>query len=77
MPIMRETIFGTGHGSKPRVRRRGMREGVRAYYRRSPVVGFAEASATRMCRLPSSRGEAYDDGMRIFLAGASGVIGLG
>ena len=29
----------------------------------------------RMCRLPSSRGEAYNDGMRIFLAGASGVIG--
>ena len=28
-----------------------------------------------MCRLPSSRGEAYNDGMRIFLAGASGVIG--
>ena len=28
-----------------------------------------------MCRLPSSRGEAYHDGMRIFLAGASGVIG--
>src|SRR5438034_1654576 len=28
-----------------------------------------------MCRLPSSRGEAYKDGMRIFLAGASGVIG--
>jgi len=28
-----------------------------------------------MCRLPSSRGEAYQDGMRIFLAGASGVIG--
>jgi hypothetical protein len=28
-----------------------------------------------MCRLPSSRGEAYKDSMRIFLAGASGVIG--
>src|SRR4029077_15985911 len=28
-----------------------------------------------MCRLPSSRGEAYRAGMRIFLAGASGVIG--
>ena len=26
-------------------------------------------------RSPSSRGEAYNDGMRIFLAGASGVIG--
>ncbi len=36
---------------------------------------LAEASTTRMCRLPSSRGEAYNDGMRIFLAGASGVIG--
>ncbi len=35
----------------------------------------AEASTTRMCRLLSSRGEAYNDGMRIFLAGASGVIG--
>ena len=28
-----------------------------------------------MCRLPSSRGESYNDGMRIFLAGASGVLG--
>ena len=28
-----------------------------------------------MCRLPSPRGEAYDGDMRIFLAGASGVIG--
>src|SRR6476659_6068805 len=28
-----------------------------------------------MRRLPSSRGEAYNGGMRIFLAGASGVIG--
>ena len=28
-----------------------------------------------MCRLPSPRGESYNDGMRIFLAGASGVIG--
>src|SRR5580765_1959018 len=35
----------------------------------------ADASTTRMCRLPSSRGEAYREGMRIFLAGASGVIG--
>ena len=25
--------------------------------------------------MPSSRGEAYNDGVRIFLAGASGVIG--
>jgi len=30
---------------------------------------------TRRCHLPSSRGEAYNDGVRIFLAGASGVIG--
>jgi hypothetical protein len=29
----------------------------------------------RPARLPSSRGEAYKDSMRIFLAGASGVIG--
>src|SRR6476659_11143712 len=28
-----------------------------------------------MRRLPSSRGEAYNGGMRIFLSGASGVIG--
>ena len=28
-----------------------------------------------LLRSPSSRGEAYNDGMRIFLAGASGVIG--
>jgi NAD dependent epimerase/dehydratase family len=35
----------------------------------------ADASTTSMCRLPSSRGEVYHDGMRIFLAGASGVIG--
>src|SRR4026207_1706749 len=34
-----------------------------------------EASTTRRCHLPSSRGEAYNDGVRIFLAGASGVIG--
>jgi hypothetical protein len=31
------------------------------------------ASTTRICRLPWLRGEAYNDGMRIFLAGASGV----
>ena len=29
-----------------------------------------------MYRLPSSRGEAYDDGMRIFLAGACDIIPL-
>ena len=34
-----------------------------------------EGNATRMFRLASSRGEAYNDSMRIFLAGASGVIG--
>src|SRR6478752_10725930 len=28
-----------------------------------------------MCRLPSSRGGVYHNGMRIFLAGASGVVG--
>ena len=54
-------MLGIGH-LKPEVRIRHCLE-------------IAEASTTRMCRLPSSRGEAYNDGMRIFLAGASGVIG--
>src|SRR5712672_789892 len=37
--------------------------------------GARHASTTRMCRLPASRSEAYNDNVRIFLAGASGVIG--
>jgi NAD dependent epimerase/dehydratase family len=41
----------------------------------TPSAPADEASTTRRCRLPSSRGEAYNDGVRIFIAGASGVIG--
>jgi hypothetical protein len=40
----------------------------------SPIDN-AEPSTTRMCRLASSRGETYNDSVRIFLADASGVIG--
>src|SRR6187549_2819858 len=35
----------------------------------------ALGSKADMARLPSPRGGAYNDGVRIFLAGASGVIG--
>ena len=37
--------------------------------------GSVPVAVALLLRSPSSRGEAYHDGMRIFLAGASGVIG--
>ncbi len=40
-----------------------------------PVTPLGTSMTSWPDHLPSSRGEAYHDGMRIFLAGASGVIG--